>query len=346
MENTELTIFEQFEKMHLKVSIRENAPKSDLEFMRLLQEGKEEDNINKIYQFIEACERGCGLLRDESIFHMISDAYAENSKKLMTILVQKTFFEQCILLSICKQYMIDEFIMLGAADNMRFLYECLRKTLVNSSKENEKVLIQGITVLSTQSDELWKYWIKKHEYNKKWQRLLNKVLLSINKDALLVYVDTIDINMDIINGQEIYRAINEIPVEKMKSIQKIISEALCKRWKCYLEQIRTAKPYHDNMKKSAYEGLLLSAIRYYECRIQTDWEKNVVANIDILLTHMNQWHKSYTEFKSIFWIDYTQIMYLMNIGVECGYSQEKVQGKIQKLQLYIERNRYLLENFI
>ena len=52
MENTELTIFEQFEKMHLKVSIRENAPKSDLEFMRLLKEGKEEDNINKIYKFI------------------------------------------------------------------------------------------------------------------------------------------------------------------------------------------------------------------------------------------------------------------------------------------------------
>lgn len=242
--------------------------------------------------------------------------------------------------------MINEFIILGAADNMRFLYECLRKTLkkdINGSRENEETFIQGIKVLFMKSKEPWKHWIKKHEHNRQWQRLLNRVLLSLSEDALIIYADTIDINIDIANGQEIYRTINEISAEKMQGIQNQISEPLCLRWKSYLEELRRAKTYHDSVKKMAYVGLILPAIRYYECRTQSDWERIIISNIDILLKHMTQWYKSYTQFKSIFWIDYIQIIYLMNIGDECGYTQEnEVQKKVQELELFIERNKYLI----
>lgn len=91
MENTESTIFTQLEKVSLKVNIKENAPKSDLEFMRLLQEGEETNDIDKIYQFVEAYERERGLIRDEMIHKMIAEAYNENPKFLMMVLAKKHF---------------------------------------------------------------------------------------------------------------------------------------------------------------------------------------------------------------------------------------------------------------
>lgn len=342
MENTELTVFEKIQQISLRIKVEEDAPRSDLEFKRLLQEGEEEDDIDKIYQFVEACERGRGFFHDEWIYQLISEAYEESPQNLMLVLSNKSFLEQCVLLSACRQSMIVEFIKLGAADNMRFLYECLRRTLTANYdvlKENEEVFIQGITLISIKSAELWKRWIKRYERMKSWQRLLNKVLPNLHKDAIAIYVNTIDIGMDVQQGYEIYKSIGEIPSEEMRYIQSMICTVLCQRWNAYLDELRENKPYHDKVKGLAYAGFILPAIQLCECRTQMDWEQAVLSNIAILQNHMTQWYRTYTDFRSIFWIDYTQISYLRQIGTELAYSQgSELERKIQELTLLYERN--------
>lgn len=350
MENGELTVFQKLRALKFGQKTGKHAPKSDREFVRLLQEGEAEDDIDKIYQFVEACERGPGLIRDYSMSvalqEMLTEALDENPEELRIILLQKSFLEQCILVSVCTVDMILAWIQMGIAENPRFLYECLRNVLYRCDKlegDAEEIFIQGLVTLSGSSEELWKRWIIKHEYRKQWQRLLDGVLPRLQDVALLTYINTLNLGHHDVRNRDISLAIQRISDQDMRHMQAVIGVCLYHRWKEYLEVLRQKKVSQRQMVSFDYKELIMAAIKYVNGE-QEQWEQEVTAAIDLLLSHMNEWYRTYTEIASVFWTDITQIVFLMQAGEELKYQPGKrLEEKAAQLDTFIERNAHLLK---
>lgn len=348
MEIGELTVFQKLRALKFNQKTGEHAPKSDREFVRLLQEGEAEDNIDKIYQFVEACERGPGLIRDYSmrgmLQEMLAEAMSENPEELRTILLQKTFLEQCILVSVCKVEMVLTWIQMGISENARFLYECLRNVLYRCEKlegESLEIFIQGLIALSDHSEELWKRWIRKHEYQKKWQGLLKCVLPRLQDGALLAYINTVNLGLHDERNREISLAIQRISDQDMQRMQDVIGESLYRRWNDYLETLRQKKESQRQMVCSDYKELIMCAIKHVNRELE-QWEQEVTAAIDLLLSHMSLWYCTYTEMASVFWTDMTQIVFLMRAGEQLHHQPGKIlEEKIAQLDLFMEKNAYL-----
>ena len=97
------------------------------------------------------------------------------------------------------------------------------------------------------------------------------------------------------------------------------------------------------MGSSDYKELIMAAIKYVNGE-QEQWEQEVTAAIDLLLSHMNKWYRTYTEMASVFWTDITQIVFLMQAGEELKYQPGKrLEEKAAQLDTFIERNAYLLK---
>lgn len=335
MEKQELTVFQKLSALKISTGVGENAPYSDHEFVRILQEGERENNLDKIYTFVEACERGCGYRSAYELFPMLKEAYEQSPKELFEIIAGKRHVEKCILLSLCERDMLCKAIELGCEKNTEMLYEALRQLAKYNSDwtaKEEETFISGIVLLSTENEALWIRWIKKEEYKRYWMRILGKVLPRLCTQAMLVFANTIRIDMDVQYQQDIYESLCVMSEEEEEYVLRGIGEAATNRWEDYLEGMRQSKKYHNGLFFSAYGALIYSAM-VHNMENEQMWICEVNKCIDRLYDGLEDWYTSKSQRDTVYYVDMTRLSALLQVGKALEFcAGEDLEDRLSKLE--------------
>lgn len=308
------SVWEVLGTVKVDMKIGENAGRSDQMFYQHLQEGMQENDLDKVYEFIDAMERGCGLSIDENIHKLMNKAYEENPLRLGELIAARnSLIDYWIFLSYCTSEIICELIAIETEYTL-FYYECARLLLQKIKIDNgyRVYIVKAVKKFAMRDCELWKRWNNKNEYNIEWQKSVGEVLAGLTEESLIIYANTI--HLDIENRNDLLRIITEafqnIPDDCIEHILSVISEDICLRWKNYIQIKKEQKKFQSDITISVYINIILWSMETL-MKEKDIWEKEFVANAETLEKDMYEWYENKSQMISVFFIDVTQIFYLL-----------------------------------
>lgn len=344
----EKDVFQIIENMRLEMDLPEHAPKADREYIRLMCEGETEQNLDKLYKGIEALELGCGVSLNRQISSIFQKCFEKSSERMAKIFIQKGLLERYIYLTMCSEDILYGFVDIGCVGDTYMLYECLRQ-LINRQSWNEnkrKWISKGIINLAEHDSALWRRWINKQEYNKRWIMLLSEVLPVLSKTAVDDYANTIRMDFPIEKVQEMECMLRQIPEEKRVYIFENFADTFYRRWIEYWENLHEEKRYQSGLIINGYAALIEEAVCAY-CKTKKVWEGEIQRAIFMFTKDMDAWYESETQRMSVFWVDMTQIFFLLIARKAWKHSlDKKMKKKWDILKQVIKINKYyLLANY-
>lgn len=311
----QMDVWEALEALRMDIKVGEKAGRSDQVFYQHMCEGVKENNLDKMYEFINAVERGCGL-RDGIPYELMNKAFEEDSLRLGKMISErKNLIDYWIFLSSCTTDMIYELTAVETEYSL-FYYECARLLFkeIQCDEKTKMYVIDAVKKIATQDLELWKRWIDKNEHNIKWQRITGEVLAGLPEESLIVYAETIHLDMTSERNQLgiITEAFRKIPVEKMNYILSVISKVVYFRWKNYLLKKKKQRENQLEIIISAYTNIILWSMGIF-IEKNNIWEKEIVDGIETLEKDMYEWYEREIQMKSVFFLDVTWIFYLLHL---------------------------------
>ena len=340
----EKDVFQIIENMKLEMKIPEHAPKADREYMRLMFEGETEQNLDKLYHGIEALERGCGVSLNQQVSIIFQNAFEKSPERMVKTFTQKSLLERYIYLAMCSEDILYGFVDIGCVGDTYMLYECLRQLINRQSwnKNKRDWIFKGIRNLAEHDSVLWRRWINTQEYNKRWITLLSVVLPVLSKTAVDDYANTIRMDFPIEKVQEMECMLRQIPEEKRVYIFENLADTLYQRWIEYLENLHEEKRYQSGLVINGYAALIEEAVCAY-CKTKKIWEDEILMAIFKFTKDMEAWYESGTQRLSVFWVDMTQIFFLLIARKAWNHSlDKKLKNKWYILKQVIKINRYYL----
>ncbi|MGN1157653.1 MAG: hypothetical protein ACI4TK_15860 [Agathobacter sp.] len=325
--------------------IAEGAGRSDRMFYQHLQEGIETHDLDKIYEFIEANERGCGIVHNEMIRKLLEKAYAEDPHRLCTYLADRNqLIDYWIFLSAgCTTEMLVHFSGMDVPQGL-FYYECAR-ILMNRIRQEPKCeegILSATKKLASLHPQLWERWLRRQEHNMHWQTLVFRVLASADCEALEIYANAITLTLS--NTQNelavITQAFQTIPDSSKSYILEHISAILWQRWHLLIHQKKKTYDFLNEICITAYTNLLLNAMPYI-LQDREEWKSSFLTSAKQFEQDMYAWFQSQVNRNSIFFYDLTQIYYLLIVGYRCQFVQFEDDAEIhqclQKIKILIHR---------
>jgi hypothetical protein len=232
---------------------------------------------------------------------------------------------------------------MGAAGNMRFLYECLRQILRYDKKDEKmsEIMVQGLVMLSDNDESLWKRWIRTFEYDKKWISLLGDVLPCLHEAALTVYAQTIRMDLSEDRTGVIDQELDRVPPEAMERILRSVAGPLYQRWKAYLHGMKKEKNGLHEMKFGGYIDLIFLSVMHL-CQDSETWEKEISEVASDLQSAMTEWYPDVVRMETVFFAQVSQLYLLLYAGREL---KKKPDAQLIKLLLATEKQLYMQEYF-
>lgn len=312
----QMNVWEVLNALKMDIKVGENAGRSDKMFYQHMCEGIEENNLDKMYEFINAMERGCGLGREDKIFKLMKKAFEEDSVRLGKMIAgRNNLIDYWIFLSFCTPDMIYK-LTTAETENILFYYECARLLFreIGSKDEIRAYVVEVVKKIATHDYGLWKRWIEKNEYNIKWQRIVGEVLIELPPESLIAYAETIRLDM---SGEGnklgiITEAFQKIPDSQVDYILSSISGTIYLRWKKYIQEKKVLKNYQSELIISAYTNVILWSLSAF-IEENGSWEREIVESIDTLEKDMYEWYENESQMMSVFFCDMTWIFYLLHI---------------------------------
>lgn len=199
-------IWEMISSVSYSTHIAGNAGRADQKFFEHLQEGIADNDLDKIYEFIDAYERGKSIKPDELVCRLFQKAYREDSARLCQLLAEKNnIVDYWIFLSTCCETdILVDFAKMDVAYPC-FYYECARILLKRTSGIDEKckeAIIAAVKRIADRDLALWERWVQRKEHNINWQQLLFSVLSKVSREALKRFAQTINLDMMLQNHKE------------------------------------------------------------------------------------------------------------------------------------------------
>ena len=338
--------------LRFNTKIAEYAERADRMFFEHLQEGLKSGDVDKIYEFIEAYERGRGLNSDPIVCKLFQKAYDEDAKRLCRILAERDSIIDYwgYLSSNCETYMIIAFTKMDV-EYPCFYYECARilfKRLQENLLHQEDLLCQegiiaAVKKLANIDLKLWKRWIQKNESNSCWQKLLFTVLSQVDKNALEMFAQTIHLDMPI---QDYKPDILLTEFERLADSSKNyilvhVSGIIIDRWNDLIDKKKKA---FVTMNKPLFTGYINLILNSFQESLQDKekWKTAFLKQAEILEEDMYRWYAREINMESIFFYDITQLYYILIVGQECQLIEidEVISNCMQKVKMVIERYDY------
>ena len=340
--SSQITIWKKIESLSLSTRTGAHAGYSDQEFVRILEEGLQEQNLDKIYEVIEATERGCGVWADDASIALFSQAFAEDPDRLGKLIASRNNLRDYyyILEALCTREMRIHFAQMTDVSPL-FLYECARQLLRDpeQSEHTRAALVCGISTAAAHDPELWIRWIRHMAGQKEWQQLMGQTLSKIPQAALLAYAEHVDLFLSPGNGNlpRLTDTFRRLPDEAAERILKAISGTVCRRWHAYLEDQRARQNTHLDFLLTGYTNLIIWCI---QDQIDTpeDFQNLFREWVDVLESDRNGWYPSLTAMQSVFLTDMTQIFYLLTLN------QSVFDGALGTCQEDLARLSFLLDS--
>jgi hypothetical protein len=351
LDTTNKNIWEAINSLKYSAKISESAGRADQMFYKSLQEGLESNDLDKIYEFIDACERGRGLRTDATVRKLFQKAYKADPEHLCRILAEKNdiIYYWMFLSTSCDPSMILSFTKMDLP-YPAFYYECARILLRQMREETpyEEGIISAVKKIADSDLALWKRWVHKFEYNKHWQKLVFRTLEQLSRDALKIYAQTICLDMQTqhdalgILSQEFGR----LPNSSKDYILENISNIIWERWCLLIEQKKKNFVFLNKIMITGYTNLILNGF-LYTLNSKEEWKSCFLNYAEILNQNMSAWYETQTKMSNIFFYDITQLYYILLVGQE--FQMPENEGSIyhcaQIIQTFILQYEYFwIEN--
>lgn len=348
MEKNEIKkdVWEAISTMKFSAKLGENAGRADRIFFQHLQEGLKSGDIDKIYEFIEASERGRGLNSEPIVCKLFRKAYDEDAKRLCRILAERDSIIEYwgYLSAYCETYMIVAFTKMDV-EYPCFYYECARILLKRLQEDLlcQEGIIAAVKKLANIDLNLWKRWIQKNESNSCWQKLLFTVLSQLDKEALEIFAQTIDLDMmiqeqkpDILSAS--FESLSEL---SKKYILVHIGGIIIERWNDLIEKKKKAFVTINKPLFTGYINLILNSIQK-PLQDKEKWKTAFLKQAEVLEEDMYRWYARQINMESMFFYDITQLYYILIIGQECQLIRidDVICDSAQKVKLITERYDY------
>lgn len=311
-----MNVWEALDALKMEIKVGEKAGRSDKIFYQHMCEGVKENNLDKMYEFINAVERGCGLYEEEKIYKLMKKAFEEDSLRLGKMIAKrKNLIDYWIFLSSCTADMIYELTSVETEYSI-FYYECARLLFreIENSEKNRMYVIEAVKKFAMHDPGLWKRWINNNEYNLKWQRMVGEVLVELPVEPLIVYAETIHLDMTSERNELgiITEAFQKISDDRIDYILSVISEVIYFRWRNIIQEKKKQRKYQSKIIISAYTNIILWSMNMFFEKNDI-WEKEIVDGTGILEKDMYEWYENESQMKSVFFIDVTWIFYLLHL---------------------------------
>lgn len=328
--------------LRFNIKIAENAERADRMFFERLQEGLKSGDVDKIYEFIEAYERGRGLNSDPFVRKLFQKAYDEDAKRLCRILAERDSIIDYWgnLSSNCETYMIVAFTKMDV-EYPCFYYECARILLKRLQEDLlcQEGIIAAVKKLSNIDLKLWKRWIQKNERNSCWQKLLFTVLSQVDKNALEIFAQTIHLDMPIQDYKPdiLLTEFERMPDSSKNYILVHVSGIIIDRWNDLIEKKKKAFVTMNKPLFTGYINLILNSLQEL-LQDKEKWKTAFWKQAEILEEDMYRWYASEINIESIFFYDVTQLYYILIVGQECQLIEidEVISNCMQKVKMVIE----------
>ena len=269
----------------IKICINEDEIKSkssDEYYLKCLQEGEREENLDKQYQMISALERGCGIqLRNKDMEDVLYAAFRSDPEILGALLIARNrLYDFFVFLGISSTSMREHFLLvdgekylecfqkLKLSDNnfsrsaALFYYECCRQQINEAERNrkkditNKEALLNGVLQVSRYDNKLFTRWVRSNEHNCIWQSLVPELLIRVDPVIRVLWAETISMHLWVDGRQETGLSFNQKYYEAVDSglqaadpimltnVMHEIKEVLYNRWKKELLPVRENKDYY------------------------------------------------------------------------------------------------------
>lgn len=332
--------------LSFSTNIRENAGRAERIFCQRLQEGLESGDIDKIYEFIEAYERGIGLNTNPIVRNLFQKAYAEDANRLCRTLAEKnSIIDYWVYVSSnCETNMIAAFTKMNV-EYPCFYYECARVLIKNLQEDLrcQEGIIAAVKKFADIDLELWKRWLQKNESNPCWQKLLFTVLSQVDKKALEIFAQTIHLDMPIQDRKPdiLSPAFESLPDTLKGYILVHVSDIILDRWNDLIEKKKKA---FDSINKPLFTGYINLILNSIQKSLQgkEKWKTAFLKQAEVLEEDMYRWYARQINMESIFFYDITQLYYILIVGQECELIEidDVISNCVQKVKIVIERYDY------
>lgn len=343
-----LTVWQKLDALHIEMRMDSRTERSDQRFMKALQDGKAEKNLDKLYYFIDGVERGQGFCRDPLVCGFLEQAFQEDPERLLAYLENREdVIDICVLLFMCETLVLQTFANLQMHSGI-FAYECARQLFSRYCLQEDcrSGVIDAVRQLSGIDSELWARWIHKNEYQIKWQKLLGDVLSGTSEKAWKCYAENINLSLRADRGQieAVTESYNGMAEEVRQKFLCENGELLCLRWEKELESIKKTHTIERNIIINAYTNIIAEAleVKYAE---QTDWIREVGRWIGVLNNDMERWYRSASEMSVYYFADMTQLYLLLAVGRQRGndFLGDDMREGLRILRFYVMKHKLLWE---
>ena len=343
-----LTVWQKLDALHIEMRMDSRTERSDQRFMKALQDGKAEKNLDKLYYFIDGVERGQGFCRDPLVCGFLEQAFQEDPERLLAYLENREdVIDICVLLFMCETLVLQTFANLQMHSGI-FAYECARQLFrrYRLREDCRSGVIDAVRQLSEIDSELWARWIHKNEYQIKWQKLLGDVLSGTSEKAWKCYAENINLSLRADRGQieAVTESYNGMAEEVRQKFLCENGELLCLRWEKELESIKKTHTIERNIIINAYTNIIAEAleVKYAE---QTDWIREVGRWIGVLNNDMERWYRSASEMSVYYFADMTQLYLLLAVGRQRGndFLGDDMREGLRILRFYVMKHKLLWE---
>ena len=311
------SVWDVLDSINCSFEVDDAAERADIEYFRILREGEAENNLNKIYEFIDVAERSSQPMGDTYLPAVLEEAYKTDAVRLFQFIEGKNdLVDYWVFLSMIN----DKEILFSFAEmqsqNALLHYECARQILRRFSynEEYEVPCQNAIVKFACKDIELWTFWIKKYEHNSKWAKITWNVLSKLGEKELIAYSDNVSLIASFINeiGRNIQEGFNGVDIAKQNQIISIISNNIYERWEKALNVSKVNGRYQNGILLSNYTNIILSSMNV----IFSDnllWVEQFKRYACLLDADLHKWYSSEKNHFSPFFLNLTNIYYLLVI---------------------------------
>lgn len=355
MDECKRTVWDVLNSIVINVDVDERADCADRKYFEILNEGRKQNDITKIYEFIDAAEQGGISPRYSEKITFFEEAYREDPFKLCRFIADKnSLYDYWVFLDMASNEMLLSFSTFEI-ENPLFFYECSRQIFKRFRADNIDIanMVSSIIKFANYDRMLWERWIKKQEYHEKWQTIVAKVLEQLNDEGLVIYADTISLNMACHNNllEIITDGFKNISSEKMKHILETISPRIIERWESLVAEYKNNKRFTNSTLICPYTNVILMCMNY------TYSKEQILERIEYYIQNFvyedELWYTSVSDYITSINLNFTNIFYMLICNseiVEILKGSENIKKHLNLLESLLNKYTKVLrrenEDFI
>lgn len=340
---TSKTVWEVLDSIHFSFNLGEGAERVDIELFRILEEGRNEGDINKIYAFIESYERGHHPLINSNVSKILEDAYKTDARRLFQFIEsKKDIVDYWIFLSLISDKNIIYSFACMESDSAYFFFECARQILIRFSDDDnyKSPCTSAIIKFAMNNMDLWNYWTKKYEYNVKYTRIIWDVISKLEASQLLEYSRTIRLIECFNNEAErIYQEeFLKLGSKERNQIILTIAKTIYDHWESALIESKKTGKYQNNVLISKYYSVILLSMEFLFSD-DNIWGAEIEKYVQFLESDMENWFSSETNHISVFFLNLTNIYYLLLVKENKlkAMDSNSVKSSLKKIEFLLTK---------